>query len=139
MRGRAVRSGLLVMAVAVGFLLAGCATSPNGATSAGASQTDLLAQAGFKVYTADTPGKLAYLNALPARKVVSNQYQGRTNYLVCTTPGSRQCYVGDEAAYQRYQQSALQAAISQDQSKVSAQRFDPEGLQMWAESQGAGS
>jgi hypothetical protein len=139
MRGRAVWSGLVAMTVAIGFLLAGCATSPGGGPSASASQADLLQQAGFKVYTADTPRKLAYLSALPAKQVVANQYQGRTNYLVCTEPGSRQCYVGDEAAYQRYQQLALQAAVSQDQSRVSSQRFDPEGLQMWAESQGAGS
>jgi hypothetical protein len=138
MRGRAVWSGLVAMTVAVGFLLAGCATSPGGAPGASASQADLLQQAGFKVYTANTPSKLTYLNALPAGQVVANQYQGQSHYLVCTNPGTRQCYVGDEAAYQRYQQLALQAAISQDQSRVSNQRFDPEALQMWAESQGGG-
>jgi hypothetical protein len=33
---------------------------------------------------------------------------------------------------------ATQAAIAQDQQKVSAQRWDPEALQLYADSQGAG-
>jgi len=138
MRGRAVRLGLVVMTVAIGFYLAGCATPPSGGAGAGASQTDLLQQAGFKVYTANTPQKLAYLNTLPVKKVVSNQYQGQTHYLVRTDPDSQQCYVGDEAAYQRYQQLALQAIIAQDQQQVSAQRWDPQARELWADSQGAG-
>jgi hypothetical protein len=138
MRGRAVRLGLLVVTVAIGFFLAGCATPPSGDSGTSASQTDLLKQAGFKVYTANTPKKIAYLNTLPAKKVVMNQYQGQIHYLVRTDPDSQQCYVGDKAALQRYQQLAAQAAIAPDQQKVSAQRWDPEALQMWADSQGAG-
>jgi hypothetical protein len=141
MKGKAVFSGLLVLALAAGVFLAGCASPQGGGAGAGpgVSQSDLLQQAGFRVYTADTPQKGAYLSALPAKKVVSTQYQGQTHYLVCTTPGSQQCYVGDQTAYQRYQQLAAQAAVAQDQAKVSEQRFDPEGLVMWAESQGGGS
>jgi hypothetical protein len=138
MKGRAVRLGLVAMTVAIGFFLAGCATPSIGGPGAGASQTDLLRQAGFRVYTANTPKKIAYLNTLPAKQLVSNQYQGQIHYLVRTNPNSQQCYVGDKAAYQRYQQLAIQAAIAQDQQKVSAGRWDPEALQIYADSQGAG-
>ena len=69
---------------------------------------------------------MAYLNTLPAKKVVSNQYQDKVLYLVCTDPDSKQCYLGDEAAYQRYQQMAIQQSISEDQHKVSEDRWDPE-------------
>jgi len=120
------------------FFLLGCATPPSGGPGAGASQTDLLKQAGFRVYTANTPKKIAYLNTLPANQIVSNQYQGQSHYLVRTDPNSQQCFVGDNAAYQRYQQLATQAAIAQDQQKVSAQSWDPEALQIYADSQGAG-
>jgi hypothetical protein len=138
MKSRPVRLRYIVMLVAIGFFLTGCATPPSGVPGAGASQTDLLQQAGFKVYTANTPKKIAYLNTLPAKVVVSNQYQGQTHYLVRTDPNSQQCYVGNLAAYQRYQQLAAQASIAQEQRQASAQRWDPEATQMWADSQGAG-
>jgi hypothetical protein len=138
MRGRALRLGWLVMTVAIGCLLAGCATAPGGGPTAAASQGDLLSQAGFRLYTANTPKRIAYLSTLPAHKVVRNQYQGRIHYLVRTAPDSLTCYVGNEAAYQRYLQLASQAAVAQEQQQVSAQRWDPEATQLWAASQGAG-
>jgi hypothetical protein len=142
MKSGAVRFGLVVLMVAMGFWLAGCATPPGGGASAGAgagpSQTDLLRQAGFRVYTANTPTKIAYLNTLPVGQVVSNNFKGQTHYLVRTDPNSPQCYVGTPAAYQQYQQLAAAAIIAQSQQKVAAQRFDPEATEMWADSQGAG-
>lgn len=140
MKSGAVRFGLVVLMVAMGFWLGGCATAPGGGASAGAgpSQTDLLRQAGFRVYTANTPTKIAYLNTLPVGQVVLNNYKGQTHYLVRTDPNSPQCYVGTPAAYQQYQQLAAAAIIAQDNQKVAAQRWDPEATQMWAASQGAG-
>jgi hypothetical protein len=138
MKSRAGRLRFVVMTLAIGFFLTGCATPPSGGSGAGASQTDLLKQAGFQVYTANTPKKIAYINTLPAKVVVSNQYQGQTHYLVRTDPNSRQCYVGNREAYQRYQQLAEQASIAQEQRQVAAQRWDPEATEMWAASQGAG-
>jgi hypothetical protein len=129
-------TGSLLLGLIV-FLL-GCATPPSGSPGDSASRTDLLKQAGFRVYTASTPKKIAYLNTLPLNKIVSNQYQGQSHYLMRTDLNSQQCFVGDNAAYQRYQQLATQAAIAQNQQKVSAQRWDPEALQIYADSQGAG-
>jgi hypothetical protein len=138
MKGKAARLGVAVMMVALGIALAGCATGPSSTSSSGKSQADLLRAAGFRLLTADTPQKQAYMQTLPTQKVVCNQYQGQTCYLVCTDPGSKQCYVGDQAAYQRYQQMAIQQSISEDMHKVSEQRFDPEAQQMWVNSQGGG-
>ena len=138
MKGKAVWLGMAVITVALGIALAGCATGPSSSPSANKSQADLLKAAGFRLHTADTPQKLAYMQTLPAKKVVCNQYQGQTCYLVCTDPGSKQCYLGDQAAYQRYQQMAIQQSISEDMHKVSEQRSDPEALQMWVNSQGGG-
>jgi hypothetical protein len=136
MRGRAAWLFYALLAAVIGIALVGCATAPSG--SASKSQTDLLKDAGFKVHTAKTPERLAYVNTLPAKKVVSNKYQGKLLYLVCTDPGSKQCYLGDKAAYQRYQQMAIQQSLSEDQHKVSEDRWDPEALQMWVDSQGGG-
>ncbi len=138
MRGRAAWLGVAVMTAAIGIALVGCASAPSVSPGASKSQTDLLQDAGFKAYTAKTPQHVAYLNTLPAKKVVSNQYQGKVLYLVRPEPGSQQCYLGDKAAYQRYQQMAIQQNLSEDQHKVSEDRWDPEATQMWADSQGGG-
>ena len=71
--------------------------------------------------------------------MVSNLYHGHLHYLVRPNPQASFCYIGDKAAYERYQQLAEQAVIAQEQQKAAAQRWDPEALQMWADSQGAGS
>ena len=69
---------------------------------------------------------------------MQHQYKGTTRYLVCTDQNAKACYVGDEAAYQRYQVLAAQAEIAASQRTVKEQRWDPEATQLWAASQGAG-
>ena len=137
MKGKAAWLGMAFMLAVIGVVLAGCATGPSSSPPAVKSQPDLLKEAGFKTHTAQG-AHVAYVKTLPAKKVVSNQYQGKICYLVCTDPDSRQCFLGDEAAYKRYQQMAIQQSISEDLHKVSEERFDPEALQMWASSQGGG-
>jgi hypothetical protein len=134
MRGRAAWLDMAVMTAVVSIFLVGCAIAPYG--QAGRSQSELLQEAGFTAYTPKTPEKLAYLNTLPAKKVVSNKYQGQTHYLVCTDPDSKQCYLGDKAAYQRYQQLAIQESIAEDQRKISEEHSDPEFWRLWVDSQG---
>ncbi len=136
MRTRAALIYALFMA-GIGLLLAvGCATAP--ASSTATSQADLLAQAGFTPRTADTPKRLAYLNSLPPGKVVQQNYKGKIHYVVRPDTSTNQCYVGDEAAYQRYQQLSLQQNISTERRAVSEQRWDPEYWTLYAASQGAG-
>jgi hypothetical protein len=126
----------VLLAVVIGIFLAGCATGPSG--SSAPSQADLLTQAGFKSHPANSPEKLAYIHTLPAKKVVLNQYNDKPLYLVCTDPDSKQCFLGDEAAYDRYKQLAIQQSISEDQMKVQEHRWDPQAWQMWVDSQGGG-
>ncbi|RJR41391.1 MAG: hypothetical protein C4567_09480 [Deltaproteobacteria bacterium] len=126
------------MALVIGILLAGCATGPSGGPPAAKSQGDLLKDAGFRAHTPNSPQKLSYVKTLPAKKVVMNQHQGQVLYLVCPDPDSPQCYLGDKAAYQRYQQLAIQHSLAEDQHKVSEDRWDPEALQMWTDAHGGG-
>jgi GR25 family glycosyltransferase involved in LPS biosynthesis len=137
MKGKAAWLGMAAMIVALGIALAGCATGPSSSPAATKSQADLLKEAGFRTHTAQG-ANVAYLYTLPAKKVVLNKTQDKPVYLVCTDPDSKQCFLGDEAAYQRYQQMAIQQSISEDMHKVSEQRSDPEALQMWVNSQGGG-
>ena len=126
-----------LLGVVIGFFLVGCATAPSGG-SASASQSDLLKQAGFRIYTATSPEKLTYIQTLPVKKVVLNQYQDKPLYLVCTEPNSTQCFLGDKAAYDRYQELATKVCLAADQCQVMEHRWDPEALQMWASAHGAG-
>jgi hypothetical protein len=135
MRSRAVWLGLAVISVVIGIALMGCATGPSA--SATPSQADMLREAGFKIHTAQD-AHLAYIHTLPAKKVVENRYQNKPLYLVCTDPDSKTCFIGDRAAYDRYQQLATQQSIAEDQRQVQEQRWDPEALEMWADSQGGG-
>ena len=128
--------GSAVLAGLVAIFLVGCATGPSG--SATPSQADLLAQAGFIAHTPQSQQRMAYVQTLPAKKVVLNQYNQKPLYLVCTDPDSKQCYLGDQAAYDRYKQLAIQQAISEDQTKVQEHRWDPEAWTMWVDSQGGG-
>jgi hypothetical protein len=125
-----------VLVAVIGIFLVGCATAPSGST--GTTQADLLAQAGFKAHSPNSSQRMAYVQTLPAKKVVLNQYNEKPLYLVCTDPDSKQCYVGDQAAYERYKELATQQAISEDQRNVQEHRWDPEAWQMWVDSQGGG-
>ena len=135
MKGKAAWLGLAVITAVIGIALVGCATGPSSSPSQ--SQTDLLKAAGFRTHTAQDE-HVAYIQTLPAKKVVLNKYQDKPVYLVCTDPDSKQCFLGDQAAYERYQQLAIQQSISEDQHKVMQERSDPEAQQMWVNSQGGG-
>ena len=130
--------GYVLLAAVLGIALLGCAAAPSSSSSPPKSQDDLLAAAGFMSYQAKTPQSLAYLKTLPPQEIVKHRYQGTNRFLVCTDQNSRACYVGDEAAYQRYQNLASQEDLAAKQRTVSQERWDPEALQLWANSQGAG-
>ena len=132
-RGRAPVIGYVLLAAVLGIALVGCAAAPS--SSLPKSQDDLLTAAGFTSYTANTPQSLAYLKTLPPQEIVQHRYKGTSRYLVCTDQNSRACYVGDEAAFQRYQNLANQADIAARKRTVSQERWDPEALQLWADSQ----
>ena len=135
-RYRAPWIGYVLLAAVLGIVLAGCAGAP--ASSSPKSQDDLLTAAGFTSYAAKTPQSLAYLQTLPPQEIVKHRYDGTNRFLVCTDQNSKACYVGDEAAFQRYQNLANQEDIAARKRNVSQERWDPEALTLWADSQGAG-
>jgi hypothetical protein len=124
------------MAAVIGIFLVGCATAPSG--SPAKSQDDLLTAAGFTPHVANTPQSLAYLKTLPPQEIVQHRYKGANRYLVCTDQNSKACYVGDEAAYQRYQNLANQADIAASKRTVKEERWDPEAQLLYMDSQGGG-
>ncbi|HTR13062.1 MAG TPA: hypothetical protein VMI72_07355 [Roseiarcus sp.] len=96
-------------ALTASFTLAGCA-------SVGAPEKEgQLAAAGFTRLQADTPQKVAKLQALPQNTVVYVQKKKGNYYIFADAAGCNCAFVGNEAAYQQYQQIRAANNIAQMQ------------------------
>ena len=99
--------------MAVGLLtalaLSGCATLQRGEI---ASTEQLLLAAGFTMQPADTPERLAQLEAMPAHKLLTRSEAGHAVYAYAD-PGSCKCvYMGGPGEYSTYTELANQAEIA---------------------------
>ena len=112
-----IRSVIVLAAVVVA--LSGCATIRRHE----ALDTErVLSAAGFHMKLADTPAKLANLQALPTRRLVANERAGRLYYVYADPEVCRCLYVGTEPQYQEYQRLALQKQLA-DENLMAAQNF----------------
>jgi hypothetical protein len=93
-------------------LLAGC----TAIEKQDARKTEsVLAAAGFQMKPADTPDRVAHLQLLRPFKMVPHD-RNSTLFYVYADPKACKCiWVGDQAAYQRYQQLAIQQQLAQEQ------------------------
>ena len=106
-------AGWLASILAIGVLalvVGGCATQQ-------ARQMDgMLAAAGFQVRPANTPEKLQQLKTLKPRVLLQMTKVSGSTYWVVADPTVCQClYVGNEAAYQRYEQLKLRKEFADEQ------------------------
>jgi hypothetical protein len=97
---RALLTTGVLMALAIG-----CSTTQE--------RENMLSAAGFKMVPADTPGKKAHLNSLPADKITPVQREG-TVYYTFPDPKNNVLYVGEEQQYQQYRQLGLQKQIADE-------------------------
>jgi hypothetical protein len=74
-----------------------------------------LAAAGFVRLQADTPQKAAKLQALPQNTIVYAQRKRGNAYIYADAAGCNCAYVGNDAAYQQYQQLRTANNIAQMQ------------------------
>jgi hypothetical protein len=74
-----------------------------------------LAAAGFVRKQADTPQKLAKLQALPQNTIVYSQRKGGNVYIYADAAGCGCAFIGSDAAYQQYQQIRTANNIAQMQ------------------------
>jgi hypothetical protein len=84
----------------------------------------LLADSGFIMRLADSESKLAQLKQLPQRKLVAQNWGGKVRYVYADASSCKCAYVGDEAAYKRFQDLALQRQIA-DEDRRAAERDNP--------------
>ena len=105
---------LRCVAVTAGVVvaLAGCAAVRN---SAAAETEKSLAAAGFEKKFADTLEKRAQLATLTQRKLVPHPDDGAVRYVYADATSCKCIYIGDQAAYERYQELAIQQRIANEQ------------------------
>jgi hypothetical protein len=110
-------------ALTVAAALSGCATM-------GAQEREsMLAAAGFVQHPADTPQKLAKLQALPQNTIVYTQRKGGNFYIYADAAGCNCAYIGNAAAYQQYQQ--LRAANNIAQMQETTAMLNAESAMDW--------
>jgi hypothetical protein len=91
----------------------------QGCASVQAPQTEgLLAGAGFVRLQADTPQKLAKLQALPQNQITFAQRKKGNAYLYADAAGCNCVFVGNAAAFQLYQQMLAANNIAQMQQQT---------------------
>ena len=105
-------------ALAACLAIAACATPQERAVS----EENLLSAAGFNVQPANTPDRIASLRSLPPNKLVQ-RIRGSTVRYVYADPLVCAClYVGDQAAFGRYQQAIFQRRLADEQA-MTAQMY----------------
>jgi hypothetical protein len=119
MRSKAGWLGSVLVVTALGFALGGCAAQQ-------AREMDsMLAAAGFQVRPANTPEKLAQLKTLQPRTLLMMTKANGGPYWVVADPTVCQClYVGNEAAYQRYEQLKLRKEYADEQMMTAEMNED---------------
>ena len=105
MIGRTRSWAALIMSAALG-----------GCVSVGAPEKEgQLSAAGFMRLQADTPQKMAKLQALPQDAIVYSARKKGNAYIFADAAGCGCAFVGNEAAYQQYQQIRAANNIAQMQ------------------------
>jgi hypothetical protein len=110
--GRSSLTRIVLSAVAIVTVLGGCAAVRRDQA---AETTSLLTQAGFKLLKADTPERMAKLNALTPYKVIPWKRKSGGTVYAYADPDPCQCvFVGSPKQYDRYLQllGAEQAALT---------------------------
>ena len=102
----------------------------GGCVTLGAQEKESqLAAAGFVRLQADTPQKAAKLQALPQNTIVYAQRKRGNAYIYADAAGCNCAYVGNDAAYQQYQQLRAANNIAQMQETTAlAERRSGERL-----------
>jgi hypothetical protein len=102
---------------AVVILGSGCAAIRKSEVE---TQEQLLSAAGFQMKLADTPQKLAHLQEMTRQKLVPHTKDGKLYYAYADPEVCKCLFVGDEPAYQKYQQLAIQQKVAQERVNAAA-------------------
>jgi uncharacterized protein YdbL (DUF1318 family) len=107
--------GVALMALVVGA--GGCAALRKSDVDA---QEQLLSAAGFQMKPADSPEKLKHLETLTPQKLVPHTRDGKLYYVYADAEFCKCLFVGNEPAYQKYQQLAVKEKLAQERLNAAA-------------------
>ena len=119
-----VRLAMSMLALVLAFALAGCAVVKEVKKNEAADREQLLAASGFKVKLADTPQKLTHLQTLPQRQLFAQSRKGKTYYLYADALNCKCVYVGNQAAYDRFQQLQAEKQIAAQEQMAAEMNYD---------------
>ena len=105
----------------------------TGCASTTSSKPDMLAAAGFRLMSADTPQKQQVLATLQADKLTLITWKGKQFYV--EPAGNNQAYVGTPTEYQAYQQLRLAKQMSND--NLMAAQLNQQAMYGWGSTVGA--
>lgn len=111
-KGRLGATLVTVMVVA-----SGCAAMRKSEVD---SQEQLLSAAGFQMKLADSPEKVAHLQTMTSQKLVPHSKDGKLYYVYADPEFCKCMFVGNAAAYQKYQDLALKEKLSQERLNAAA-------------------
>jgi hypothetical protein len=85
------------------FAASGCATMEKDQVT---EVEQMLAASGFEQKLADTPDKMAHLKSLPQQDITGHKDGDKPRFVYADATYCQCLYVGDQAAYKRYQDYA---------------------------------
>jgi uncharacterized protein YdbL (DUF1318 family) len=106
-----------VALVAGAIVGSGCAAMRKSEVE---TQEQLLSAAGFQMKLADSPQRLAHLQELTPQKLVPHTKDGKLYYVYADPEVCKCLFVGNEPAYQKYQQLAIQQKVAQERLNAAA-------------------
>lgn len=114
--------------LALCLALAGCSLAGLGQPTPGQRAQyvePMLSAAGFRMVPADSPEKKQHLSTLPALKV--NYYVGKDGNLRYWFADPKYCqclYLGDAAAYQKYENLRVQAREAHQEQEAAQENYE---------------
>jgi hypothetical protein len=111
------RLGEVALAVCLAFL-AGCAYFRPTPQEIALRTEPMLAAAGFRMIPADTPEKLAHLKSMTPLTLVYSLKKEKPRYWYADPYSCNCLYVGNETAYQKYQNLRIQSQIAENQQQA---------------------
>ncbi|MGY6216249.1 hypothetical protein ACW73L_13910 [Methylolobus aquaticus] len=111
----------VIIAAAVAGLMSGCAAIERNEVT---DIEQMLAASGFQIKYADTPDKKAHLQTLTQLKLVPHNENDSVRFIYADAKYCQCLYAGDGAAYQRYQQLAIQKSIADEQRQAAMMNED---------------
>ncbi len=113
------------LSVMLAVALAGCAALQPTPQERAQHLDPMLSAAGFQMIPASTPEKSAQLKQLPPLKV--NYYvgkDGKPRYWMADPYDCNCIFLGDEQAYQKYQDLRLQARLAREQEQAAEEQAE---------------